>query len=248
MPIIDPIGPTVSGESSDHSIQAFIELVYVRKANDILVQKMNDLDAQLGITQDAINLLTRVQDLHNAVKVNDRTGITVNNTWHGGDDGDDYQDLASAKYGKALSVAPDYTDWGTSANFRAVLSQVKGQISDLIPRLASMTPSDGHGSVDATSLLAKLRIVLQDITSTNATSNPRSWLVDNYNSSSASSNQGKFQQHITEAITAGQSLNTTQTTAVRNYLYLYEEYYKSASAVLTAISQMIQKMAGGIAR
>lgn len=249
MPIIEPIGPTVSGESSDHSIQAFVELVYVRKANEILVSNMNDLDASLGITKSAMDLLTRVQDLHNAVTIQNRASLSVNDNWSGSQDGDTYRSLASSVFGKPLSVIPDYSNWGSSTSFRADLLQVKQQISALIPRLASITPLLSNGNVDSNSLLAKLRVVLKDINDTNATTNAHTWLVDNYNTGSTStSNQGLFQQHITSAITAGESLNTTQTTSVRNYLYLYEEYYKSASAVLTAISQIIQKMAGGIAR
>jgi hypothetical protein len=76
------------------------------------------------------------------------------------------------------------------------------------------------------------------------------WITDNYNKTATVgvTSAGLIQQHITDAITAGQSLNTTQTESVRNFLYLFEEYYKSASAVLQAISQLIQKMADGIAR
>lgn len=57
-----------------------------------------------------------------------------------------------------------------------------------------------------------------------------------------------IQQNITAAITAGQNLNDTQKDKVRRFLFVFEEYYKSASAILTKITQIIQRMAQGIAR
>jgi hypothetical protein len=50
---------------------------------------------------------------------------------------------------------------------------------------------------------------------------------------------------LTKAITAAQSTNDQQNEDVRNFLNLFEQYYKSASALLQAISQIIQKMAQG---
>jgi hypothetical protein len=48
------------------------------------------------------------------------------------------------------------------------------------------------------------------------------------------------------AITSAQGLNDTQTEQVRQYMFIFEEYYKSASALLNAITQIIQKFAQGI--
>jgi len=60
------------------------------------------------------------------------------------------------------------------------------------------------------------------------------------------SKAGSIQDNITFAITAAQSLNDSQKEQVRRYMYVFEEYYKSASSLLTAISQIIQKIAQGI--
>ncbi|MEM1282652.1 MAG: hypothetical protein AAGG81_03780, partial [Chlamydiota bacterium] len=59
-------------------------------------------------------------------------------------------------------------------------------------------------------------------------------------------NAGSFEQNITLAMTAAQGLNNTQTEQVRGYLFTFEEYYKSASSVLTSLTQLIQKFAQGI--
>lgn len=59
---------------------------------------------------------------------------------------------------------------------------------------------------------------------------------------------GQIQKEITEAITAGESLNDRQKEEVRRFLFVFEEYYKSAAAILSKITQIIEKMAQGIAR
>jgi hypothetical protein len=56
------------------------------------------------------------------------------------------------------------------------------------------------------------------------------------------------QGSITTAITAGENLNDTQKEKVRRFMFVFEEYYKSASAILTKITQIIQRMAQGINR
>jgi len=60
------------------------------------------------------------------------------------------------------------------------------------------------------------------------------------------SKAGQIQQNISFAITAAQALNDTQKEEVRRFMFLFEEYYKSASALLTKISQLIEKMAQGV--
>lgn len=76
------------------------------------------------------------------------------------------------------------------------------------------------------------------------------WLTDSYNLTNALgvTSAGAIQQRITNAMTAAESLNTTQTEKVRSFLFLFEEYYKSAAAILTQMTQTIQKMAQNITR
>lgn len=249
--------PAAPGDlASAHSIQAFIEIVYCRTANQILVQHMASLEQSLGISQQAMSLLTQVQNMHNEVTTAPPTSspFPANET-----NSDAYKANLSKWFGGPVVIVPNVTGGanGMSA-FTTSMANLKAQISALLPKLQSITPLLPNGSEDANSLQAKLSAVLNDINNTGATLNVGGqdqfkgafdWLIDGNNTASSSNTSaGKIQQNITNAITAGQSLNTTQTEAVRNFLYLFEEYYKSASAVLTAISQAIQKMAGNIAR
>lgn len=57
---------------------------------------------------------------------------------------------------------------------------------------------------------------------------------------------GQFQQNITVAITSAQGLNNTQTETIRSFLFTFEEYYKSATSVLSSISSLISKFGQNI--
>ncbi len=57
-----------------------------------------------------------------------------------------------------------------------------------------------------------------------------------------------LENSISTAITSAESLNDTQKQDVRRFLFVFEEFYKSASAVLTKMSQIIDKFAQNIAR
>lgn len=241
---------SISPYSSAHTLQAFIELIYIKTANNTLVAQMASLEQSLITTKGTMDTLTQLQNLHNLVAVkakgafpsaNFASGVTVSA----------YRRAASAFFGTPVSVSASFLSGGY-AGFQAQMQTIRSQLVSEIAALSGTTPTIS-GREDSNSLLAKLRIVLKDIDGTNAANSQAGamqWIVDNYNKTATAGviSAGLIQQHLTNAITAGQSLNTTQTESVRNFLYLFEEYYKSASAVLQAISQIIQKMADGIAR
>jgi len=244
---------SVSPYASAHTLQAFIELVYVQTANDLLVSQMGSLQQLLNTTQGAMDTLTQIQNLHNLVTVKSKGTfgagyISANQSVKG------YTSAASAFFGTPVSVSVSFAAVSGLAGFQAQMNSIKSQLKTEISVLTSTTPIvSATGKVDSNSLLAKLRLVLADINRTSAGTTAAgavNWVTDNYNKSATAGvvSAGLIQQNITNAITAGQSLNTTQTESVRNYLNLFEQYYKSASAVLQAISQIIQKMADGIAR
>jgi hypothetical protein len=272
---ITPVGSTfiLSSVASAHTLQAFIELVYVKTANDVMVSQMASLEQALATTKSATDTLTQIQNLHNLVSVVSKSlpsgalsaGIGVTG----------YSKIASDIFGKPIQISFSFSSLSGGLNGfliqrSAIISQLESQIS----ALQKTTPTIS-GREDSNSLLAKLSAVLNDIKppttvvingkTYSAHSIPSAglfsnfstafklagvekWLTDGYNSSTGSTSSGIIQQNITNAVTAAQSLNTTQTESVRNFLYIYEEYYKSASAVLQAITQIISKMAGNIAR
>lgn len=129
--------------------------------------------------------------------------------------------------------------------FRSNILSSKVVISGLISSLTPIT-----SSTDPTTLLAKLKIVYSHLPSDNFSS-MRAWALDSYTAHGSSSivKQGALQQEVTDAITSGESLNNSQEAAVRNYMFIFQEYYTSASSVLQSLNQAItdigRKLSGG---
>ncbi len=159
---------------------------------------------------------------------------------------------------------------GSVVNAKSQLVILLAQLSALIPQLSATVPRLGAtpanpGTEDPAGLTAKIRTVYNDLKNvfktsagariTSASSMLSSfsglskWLLDGYSTpqnAPSASQGGIFQQDITYAITAGQSLNDSQNEQVRQFLYVFEEYYKSASAILQALTQILQHMAQNI--
>lgn len=271
--------------STNRSLQAMIELEYVQNANDLLEAKMGDLESALGTTNDVLNTLAALQDLHNKITVSDKPSINF-----------DYLSAQSTNYVNAYTaVASNYfggpivihlpilgdfvktstlttvfgapvlnystTDFNfnsTGLNYVNNLIKYRASIASEIAQLDTQLTQDQKEATG--SLYSTLKNVLKDIDSTfQANGQPitaassnldkynglTKWLIDNYNSRD-STTAGSYQENISKAITAAQSLNDTQKEDVRNYLFVFEEYYKSASAVLQKITDIIQRMAQGI--
>jgi len=181
-----------------------------------------------------------------------------------------YTKAASSFYGQPLApvfqvtvpknaisqgVPPStYTSVITSAGqpayqyFVKQLNSTKAQISGLIGILSALQDPTSNQN----GLLNQMREVYNNLNfnplSASSFESVKAWVMDgaNLQNVSAVSNKGSIQNKITAAITAAQSLNNDQQEAVRNYMFVFEEYYKSASAILTALNQLIQKMAGNI--
>ncbi|HEV8052436.1 MAG TPA: hypothetical protein VGP47_08075 [Parachlamydiaceae bacterium] len=253
VPIVNPLGTVViPSTASSHSLQAFIELVYIRTANDVLVSQMVSLEAALATTKSAMDSLTQLQNLKNLATVKGK-GQFNPGAFSTNSSASTYTSAASAFFATPVSVSVSFAALsGGYASFLSQMQAIASQLSSQIAALSATTPLIS-GRVDSNSLLAKLQVVLKSIYATHAASTQAgaiAWITDKRNLTSSTSvvSAGLIQQDITNAITAGQSLNTTQTESVRNFLYMYEEYYKSASAVLQAITRIIQKMAENAGR
>lgn len=253
---IDPITGEVILTSTDykeHNLQSLIELSYVRAANETLASNMNSLNDSLSTTQNSLDALTGLQNLHNKITIPATDTFNFN---YKTATSQSYQDAANAYFGSAVNPVFALSA-GSSAQiqFSSDLAKLKAKLSAQIPLLSATTPKlplDQGGGEDPSSLLAKIRAVLKDLNDNDITTyeGQKAWVEDKYPqlTGSDSTSSGLIQQTLTAAITAGQSLNDTQKDTVRQYLFLFEEYYKSASAVLTKISQLIEKMAQNVAR
>jgi hypothetical protein len=157
----------------------------------------------------------------------------------------------------SVTLPGNQTQGSVVAQFARLADQLSAEIvslSAVTPRLSTGTP--GVTTEDPNSLLAKARLVLTDIRNSKGTNLSvgasettgwnalQYWVKDNYTDISPNaSDSGAIQQNLTNAITAAQSLNTTQSSSVENYLYLFQEYYQSAASLITAINQIITQIA-----
>lgn len=144
----------------------------------------------------------------------------------------------------------------------------RGKLLSQITFLETVTPkiqTTNGATFDPNSLIVKLRKVVTDMNNTLSANgvpltmtSPEAtklkgfvnWIMDSYDKTTNSeiSKQGAIQQAITVAITASQTTNDSQKTQVQQFMFIFEEYYKSAAAILTKITEIIEKIAQGIAR
>lgn len=270
-----------SGEAN-RSLQALVELVYVKTGNEVMADSLASLEQALSTTQDSLNILQDLQTLHNRVTVNSQPAFsTIFNVSRPGTNSDpsmfqaQYPGFASSYFGKAIdpTLAADLasTNVGGSAvpgvGFAAALNSLislRERLRDEITKLIPITKVTTSAQL-ADTLLGKLQGVVKDldtyfavsgvpVSATTPTADAfkafKTWMLDNldqHNNANAGK-AGLIQQNITFAITAGESTNDSQKEEVRRYLFVFEEYYKSASAVLQALTQLITKMAQNIAR
>ena len=161
-----------------------------------------------------------------------------------------YNAAASTYFGKAITPNFNFSGAGASgfASFRGTLSALKLNLAKEISVLTSQTPSGSRTDPDG--LLASVQKVYNELPSNMNYATIAKWVLDNYNSESSTGagSAGALQNDITFAITAAESLNDTQKEKVRSFLFIFQEYYQSATAVLTGLQQIIQDMATKISQ
>lgn len=272
-----------TAEDQNRTLQALVELIYVKTGNEILTQNLNDLETALSTTKDSLKTLTSLQDLHNKIETtkksqsfesyaktiysdgyNDRPSVFI----HGTSGADGVAEEAS-DYFTELQPTVDVANLSNSDT--ALFLDLRNDLIQQIAILSQTTPGAGTDS-EAGSLLDKLRTVKDHIDAaleeTDAMDNGvlvgdtdkvkdalRYWILDNENDDAELGDDldppmepGQVQRELTGALSAAQSLNDSQKEEVRRYLFVFEEYYKSAAAILNKITQLLERMAQGIAR
>lgn len=158
------------------------------------------------------------------------------------------QIITQLRLGISALANPNVTPLSAQNNPQSLLGALRVVYNDLLHAISSApsvtrtsTTVGGVTTVTITRIPASTRFKL----------GMSLWTLDNYSTvpnAATLGTQGQIQNNLTTAITAGQSLNDTQKELVRNYLFVFEEYYKSASTILNQITQIITKMAEGISR
>lgn len=254
----------------NRTMQALVELIYVKTGNDILTSNLERLETALSTTKDSLTTLAQLQELHNKIEITKETQTfeefasgNYNASSEGGfvDGFDDFDGLVeeASEFFQALYPTVDIATISNSDT--AQFLDLRNDIAAQIRALSGVTPGAGTEEENGT-LLGNLRIVYDNMQASllkaggsgdtlNVKNALRLWILDGENDLSthlSGLEPGEIQRKLTAAITAGQSLNDTQKEEVRRYLFVFEEYYKSAAAILTKITQILERMAQGIAR
>jgi hypothetical protein len=149
-------------------------------------------------------------------------------------------------------------------NPNSVFSTTKLIISDMTtqdPILEQLVPNPATGAPATLTVSGLITIISANTGANFNASNPnsqvkqlfsgfQSWMLDNFSAfnDTNASLSGKISQDITAGITAAENLNDTQKANVQNFLFVFQEYYQSASAAIQAISSILTQMAQNIAR
>lgn len=320
--------------SSNRSIQAMLEMEYVSTGNDLIENKLTDLETALSTTKDMLDLMADIQNVRNQVITIQRSTFdqpyAVASSGAGSDEetrNESYerrfQQQNSAFYTTPQFPVPNSSLMGYSTRFlytifiqrpstngtgslifittpqvfsgaltikyekfllpKSITSagdalfykllSYKARLSASLPTLLSVLGASaaaednslynqalkvlnnmktlfvggigGTAPIQAENLTAstqgveRARALFRFLTDSNAISDKLKV---------GSLQPGDAQTALSAAITSAEGLNDTQKEAVRNFLFVFEEFYKSASAALQRISQMIEKMAGNISR
>lgn len=251
-------GGTVS-LSYTRTFQSMMELEYVKRGNDIIFENLTDLEQALNVTNSILGILQTVQIISNQIQSPMLTPFQMPSR---GDLSIEeyknlYQRLASAHFSQLIPIA-DPTDTAGDE-----LLHCKRDLSTYVTFLSQYTTDTGNSQKTirtAGDLVTSLRNVIQDIsaafqnvdlTSASAVrSAVAQWITDNQNLLiSEQGNQrgaGAIQDRIASAIRSSETLNESQREDVRRYMTIFEEFYKSASAMLILLGQIFDKISGGI--
>jgi hypothetical protein len=259
------------------NIQDLVESEYVSTGNHIIFNALSDLESQLDANQKALESLTSLQDIMNMVTsaLNNNTAFqnqldafvsawgtipaSPSPPFTGGSDAGAYdtaytnatQDL----FGKAIGVvAPD----GTQNS--QVLSDFKSAYQGLVDQIANLKASIGDDPGSLTAALEQIKsdidsaavpaYAVTDMTDEAISKKFAAWIIDNMGVTEVgkAAVAGNFQRNLTKAITQSENLNDTQKTRLQSQLFVFQEFYQSASSILTALNTAITTMAQNISQ
>lgn len=264
----DYLAQAASAGESGRSIQAMIQLEYIKAGNDLITNKLGGLEEALQYTQTAVQILTELQVIHNKVTPNNAPTVSPSGT--GDNYVEDYQHDGDIAYNNPIGVTATASPSDVST-FNE-LSSSTGRLHALISQLLAISNPPHTGSVESAftisagpdyvvtpvnpayvgTLATSLYQVYVDMrnaplvsSGSPATNNKcNGWIIDRMGNAKY---QGNYSSRLTVAQTSAESLNDQQKQSVQQTLFLFQEFYQSGSGMLTQLNQIIQAMAQAIA-
>lgn len=253
---------------NNRSLQSLIELEYVRTGNEVLSQQLNALYDAMSSTKSVTEILTKLQDIRNLITPAESKPVDVSDLPDDLEEAtEEYNEEADEAYKDPIDPVVDYKGKNPQDVIQDV-TQLRKDLSEQLTKLDLLNPptinDQGVAQRDSNSLAGKIEIVLNDMKKffeTNGDGNPdisqvelEAWIIDNLDKhidtddAELANAAGDVQRNLMGAIQAATNLNDQQKEDYRRYMFVFEEFYKSASSMLSRISQMIEKMAQNAGR
>jgi hypothetical protein len=240
------VGVSTSGAQS---IQEILMVDYVSLGNQLIFDEMSKLREAINNNQGALGFLNSLQDLMNQknptafqLKLQNLLSnlSTSGGTAHDTFEKDTFdQILGTAANFSGSPPLPSATP-GVTQLYSDILSNSPLAPRDRVISKISITIGQVAGVGGAENLLSTLNIIKTDL---QGAPNLETYVQD----FSGGATQD-FQRHINDAITASQSFNDTQREELQRVMFVYEEFYKSSTGLLSRLTQLIEKIASYINR
>lgn len=128
-----------------------------------------------------------------------------------------------------------------TATFNATNNGINTIISNLDFLINQLTLAAGGGTTGLIQALQAIRGDFDTLRTQGVATAVVNWVQD-----IGVNREGDYQRRLNDAIVASQSLNDSKREELRRVMFVFEEFYKSATAMLSRITQLIERMAGSI--
>jgi hypothetical protein len=244
--------------SPGSTLQSMLNIEYIGSANSEMSAKLGLLQSAVSLSQQVLTTLAGIESISNQIRVSNPSPLfqlpssNLDITTYTSV----YQKDASAYFAQ---IYPSAVPVASAAQSLLTLQQ---QLYGELLLLEKANPTAGR---NVTGTLANAAYtVIQNISSVfsgiSMQNNPelqnqlfgavKTWILDNQNQAltnpSAQNSAGAIQNNIQNAINTGENLEETQRENVTSYLFVFQQFYKSASAILLLINQVFSKIEQGI--
>lgn len=263
------IGDATTGSQS---LQQLLMVDYVSRGNELLFNEMTKLREAINLNQTALGYLNSLQDLMNqkdpqrfilALQYLNAVNIAQNvESAYNQFEVDTFkQELGAApkftdaqlkQYILGLNSTPDTPSLNTPPNepttpaqeaFKALSTTMSDAWSYNIQRIRANLDTlinQIGAAAGSTRLVQALKVIRGDFDTVGTV---QDWVKD-----FGQGREGDYQRHINDSMVASQAFNDTQREELRRVMFVFEEFYKSATAMLSRMTQLLEKMASAINR
>lgn len=261
----------------NYNIQDLVQSEYISTGNHIIFNALSDLETQIEVNHDTLESLTSLQDILNQVTsalTNDqefkdkldaftKAWATIpaspappapgSNSGNAGNYDTAYIDATKDLFGKAIEIAAPSMTSTTLSDFIDVYN-------NLTQKITTLTNTIGNAPGSLTAALQQIKddidgsavpaFTVGDTSPEARKAKFAAWIIDNMGVTEVgkAAVAGNFQRNVTKAITQSENLNDTQKTRLQSQLFVFQEFYQSASAILTALNTSITTMAQNISQ